>query len=112
MQHDDHRHADDAGDRSDVADEVETEFRVERGVHRVRHGGEQQRVTVGRRRHDDLGADIAAGARQVLGDEGLSEAVGQPLPDQPRAYVDAAAGGKARDDLHRPHRIIFRESRE
>jgi hypothetical protein len=40
----------------------------------------------------------------------LSEVLGQPLPDQPRANVDAAAGGKARDDPHRPRRVIFRES--
>jgi hypothetical protein len=47
----------------------------------------------------------------VLGDEGSSEVVGQPLPDQPRGDVDAAAGGKADDDPHRPRRIVFRESR-
>src|SRR6476646_6261981 len=37
--------------------------------------------------------------------------VGQPLPDQPRGDVDAAARGKTRDDLHRPRRIIQRGCR-
>ena len=108
IEQDHHRHADDAGDRGDVAEKIEFEFVVERGVDRVRHGGEQQRVSIGRRVHDGFGADVAAGARTVLGHEGLAQPVGQPLADQARGDVDAAAGGKTGDDAHRPRRIILR----
>ena len=78
-----HRHADDAGDRRDVAHEIEVQFFVERGVDRVRDRW-QQRVAIGRGVHDRLGADIAAGAGAVLDHEGLPETVGQPLADQAR----------------------------
>jgi hypothetical protein len=108
MQQDDHRHADDAGDRRDAADKVEIEFVVERGVDRVRHGGKQKRISVGGRVDDGLGADVAAGARPVLDDEGLAQPVGKPLTDQARGDVDPAAGGKPGDDAHRPRRIILR----
>src|SRR5262245_63832095 len=43
--------ADDARDRCDVADEVETELIVERGVDRVRRRDEEQRVTVRSEEH-------------------------------------------------------------
>src|SRR5215468_5013613 len=43
--------ADDARDRCDVADEIETELVVERGVDRVRCRDEEQRVTVRWRAH-------------------------------------------------------------
>lgn len=109
MHHDDHGHADDAADGRDVADEVEVEFWIERGVDRIRYGRKQQRVAVGGRIDHGLGADIAAGAGTVLGDEGLAKPVREPLPDQPRRDVDAAARGKARDDAHRPRRIVERE---
>ena len=108
MQQDDHRHADDAGDRGDVADEVELQIIVERGVDRVRHGGEQQRVAVGRGADHGLGADIAAGAGAVFDHEGLPEPLVEPLADQPRRDVDAAAGGKTGNDAHRPGRVILR----
>ena len=69
---------------------------------------QQQRVAVRRRAHDRLGADIAAGARPVLDDEWLAEPLRQPLADQARDDVGAAAGGKADDDAHRPRRIGLR----
>ena len=46
--------------------------------------GNEQRVTVGGRPDDRLGADIGAGAWPVLNDELLAEALGQPLADQTR----------------------------
>jgi hypothetical protein len=58
--------------------------------------------------HHGLGADVAAGARPVLDDEGLTQPFGQPLADQPRGDVDAAACGEAGNDAHRPRRIILR----
>ena len=89
--------ADDAGDRRDVADEIEIELVVERRVDRVRRTDQQQRVAVGGRAHDRLGADVAAGARPVLDDEWLAEPLRQPLPDQAREDVGRAAGGNGDD---------------
>ena len=89
-------YADDARDRRDVADEIEIELVVERRVDRVRRRGQEERVAVGRRVHDGLGADIAAGARPVLDDELLAEPLRQPLPHQPRDDVGRAAGAESR----------------
>ncbi len=108
MHQDDHRDADDAGDRGDVADEVEIELVVERRIDRIGDGGEKQRVSVRLRIHDGLGAEVAAGSRPIFDDEILAEPLGQPLPDQARGDVDPAAGRKADDDVHRPCRIGLR----
>ena len=89
--------ADDARDRRDVADEIEIELVVERRVDRVRSRDQEERVAVGGRTHDRLGADIAAGARPVLDDEWLAEPLRQPLTHQARDDVGRAAGGKADD---------------
>ena len=103
------RHAHDAGDRGDVADEIEIEILVQRGVDGIRRGHREQRVAVGRRAHHRLGADIAAGARLVFDDEGLAEPLGEPLAHQPHDDVLRAAGGKADDQVHRPRRIVERK---
>ena len=105
------RHADDAGDRRHVADEVEIELLVERRVDGVRGRDEQQRVAVGRRAHHRLGRDVAAGARPALDHERLPEPLGQPLADEPGEDVGRAAGRKADDDAHRPGRPGLRPAR-
>ena len=102
--------SDDARDRRDVADEIEIELVVERRVDRVRERRQEERVAVGRRTHDRLGANIVAGARPVLDDEWLAEPLRQPLSHQAREDVGRAAGGKADDDAHRPRRIGLRPS--
>ena len=66
-------------DRHDVADEIEAEVLVERGVGRHRLRDQQQRVAVRLRARDRLDAEIGAGARPVLDDEGLAHVVRQPL---------------------------------
>src|SRR5215475_11221762 len=43
----------------DIADEIEVELVVERGVDRVRCSDIQERIAVGRRTHDRLSANIA-----------------------------------------------------
>ena len=101
--------ADDAGDRRDVADEIEIEIVVERGVDRVGLVDPEQRVAIGRRMHHRLGGDIGAGARAILDDELLAKALRQPLADQSRSNVGRCAGRKAADDAHRPRRIGLRE---
>jgi hypothetical protein len=73
--HDHHaRHADNAGDRSNIANKIEIELVVQRRVDRVVAPGHEQRIAVRRCAHDRLGADIAAGSRSVLDDEWLAEA--------------------------------------
>jgi hypothetical protein len=100
--------ADDARDRCDVVDEVETELVVESGVDRVRRRHEEQRVTVRGRAHDGFGGDIGGCPGPVFDDELLAEPLGQPLTDQARGDVGGAAGGKTDDQAHRPRRIVLR----
>src|SRR5215472_2968274 len=57
-----------ACDRRDVADEIETELVIERGVDGVPTADYEQRVAVSGRAHDRLGADIAARAWSILDD--------------------------------------------
>src|SRR5580704_11762660 len=58
-----------AGHGRNIAQVAETESRIERRVDGVRRTIEEQRVTVRRRVHDDLGAEIAAGAAPIFDDE-------------------------------------------
>src|SRR5687767_238309 len=76
--HHDQRHADDAGDRRDVAAEIE--LVVECCVDRVRSADMEERVAVRRRLCDRLGGDIARRTRPVLDDEWLTKPARQPLP--------------------------------
>jgi uncharacterized protein len=71
-------------------------------VDRVRRSDQEERMAVRRCLHDRLSANIAGGARPVLDDELLAEPLGEPLPHQARDGVDAAPGGKAEHDAHRP----------
>jgi hypothetical protein len=88
------------GDRLDAgrAEELVGDEALGRGEH---DGAVLRRGLV-----DEVGSHHAAGAGAVLGDKGLAEPVGEPLPDQPRRDVDPAAGRKAGDDAHRAGRII------
>ena len=74
----------DAGDRSDVAQEVEIQILVKRRVDGARRERHQQRVTVGAGVRHGLGADVAGGARLVLHHKRLAEVIGEPLADQAR----------------------------
>src|SRR5215467_8880207 len=78
-------------DRRDVADEIEVELFVQRRVDRVVPPDHEQRVAVGRRTYNRLGADIAAATRPVVDHELLAEALRQPLTDQARDDVRRAA---------------------
>src|SRR5262249_33827219 len=62
-------------------------------------------VPIGRRMHDGLGRDIAAGARAILDDELLAKPLGQPLSYEARQDVGRATSPKADDDANRPRRI-------
>ena len=100
----------DAGDRRDVAEEIEVQLFVERCIDRVGDADQQEHVPVGRRFDDGLRGEIAAGARPVLHDEGLAEPLGQPLPYKARQDVGRAAGAEADDQAHWPGRISLRAS--
>src|SRR5215831_19809674 len=68
----DHHHVgktDYAGDRGDIAQEVEAELFIERGVDRSWWANKKERVAVGGRTYDRRGAKIAAGAGAVLDNE-------------------------------------------
>ena len=99
-----------AGDRRDVAQEVEAQLLIERVVDRVRRHPLQQRVAVRRRLHHRLGPDVAAGARPVLDQDRLAEPLGEPLRHQAGEDVGAAAGSEADDDADRLRRISLRGS--
>src|SRR5262245_60992992 len=73
------RLASNARNRRDVADEIEIELVVEGGVDRVHESGHEERISVGGRVHDHLGADIAGSSWSVLDDELLAEPIRQPL---------------------------------
>ena len=102
--------SDDAGNRRDVADEIETEFFVECRIDCVYRTAQQERVTVSGGTNDRFGRQIAARAGPVLDDERLLELLRQPLTDQARNDVKIAACRKADEDAHRSRRIGLRES--
>jgi hypothetical protein len=72
------------------------------------HGGEQQRVAVGRPLGDELGADIAAGAGPVLDHEGLAQNFSHLRRHDAADNVGRAAGGERNDHLHRVRWKIIR----
>jgi hypothetical protein len=78
---------------------------------RARQGtDDEQRIAVRGRLSDRLGADIAAAARPVVDDEGLTEPFREPLTHQAREDVDRASGPNADDNAHRTRRIGLRPS--
>src|SRR5262249_26659197 len=100
--------SDHARDRCDVAEEIEIEVLVERCVGRAGGAALEERVSVGRRAYNRLGADIAAAARTVLDDERLAEALRQPLAHQTGDDVSRSAGSEWHDQTYRPRRIGLR----
>jgi hypothetical protein len=94
---------DQLSDRHQLLDGIEAEVLEQEGIAGDRGiRGEQQRVTVGRRAGDALGADHGAGARLVLDDDRLLPRLGQALGQRPRQVVDTAAGRIRHDQPHGP----------
>src|SRR5437867_11905958 len=58
-----------AGDRRDVADEIEIELFVERRISRVRKTNQEKRVAIRGRIHDGLGGDVGTRDGRVPDDE-------------------------------------------
>jgi hypothetical protein len=97
-----------ACDRCDVADEIEIELVVERGVDRVRRSDKEKRIAVRRCAHDYPCGYVAACTGSVLDDKWLAQLFGQPLTHQARQDVGRTAWRKADDDMYRPRRIGLR----
>ena len=68
-----------ARDWRNVANEIEVELLIERWVHRVRIGDQEEGVTVSVSTHDRVGSYISTSTRPVLNDECLVEAFREPL---------------------------------
>src|SRR5690349_7527198 len=98
-------HTGNSRDRRDVAEKVEVESFIERGVDRTCVRDQQERVTIGICIYDQLRRDVAAPTWAVLDDELLTQASRQPLTNKARKNVITAAGGSGDDDAHRAGRI-------
>ena len=88
-----------ARDRSDIAGEIEIETLIECRVVGIRSRNQKQPVAVGARPHGGFSRNIAAGAGMVLDNELLSEALRQPLRNQPCGDVGAAARRKTDEQV-------------
>ena len=95
-------------DRRDIADEIELEVRVERRVHHICQDNHLHRVAVRGCAQSHLGGNIAGGARPVVDNELLAEAVRKPLAHDARDDVGRIPGRKADDHAHGPRRISLR----
>ncbi len=88
------RHAGDERDRREVLDRVVGHLRIQRRIDRLRADrSHQQRVAVGRRLGDEIGAQVAAGAGLVLDDEALAEGLGELGRERAGEDVGRAAPG-------------------
>ena len=90
-----HQHAGHPGQHADgceVADRVEGQLAVQRGVDRKAREGDQQRVAVGRALGDVVGGDVTAGAGTVLDHDGAPERLAHVLADVAGHSVRGAAG--------------------
>ena len=67
--------AEEACNGGEVANEIEIEITVERRVDRVRRCSHQERIAIGGRSRDHLGADIATGARAIVEDKWLTQSL-------------------------------------
>ena len=104
----DERHADDAGNGGDVADEIEIELLVKRCIDRVGGAHDEQRIAVRRCADRGFDRDIAAGARPVVDDDLLTEPLGEPLRHHPRCNVGRTPSRKPNDQAHRSRGVGLR----
>ena len=97
----------DAGDRRDIADEIEIKLVVERRVDRVCRTDQEERVAVGGARTTASVAILVphpAGFRRRMVGQAAPTAIGRSGVRRCRP----PAGGKANNDPHRPRRIGLR----
>ena len=106
----DKRYAHHARDGCYVLDEIKLEILVERLVYCVACVDQKKHVAIGRRVHDCLGGNIAAGPGSVLDDELLSKVLRQPMTDNARSNVGGAAWWIPYKPAHWPIGIGLRKS--
>ena len=112
MHDEQHRHIGDVGDGNERGLGVERHLGVEELIGCEDAGRRhQQRVAVGRRLRDRVGADIAAGARAVFHDDRLAERLRHLVADRARQHVGEPAGRERRDHADRTVGIILRQRR-
>ena len=70
--------------------DVERQLVVELRIDRVRRQREQDRVAVGRRLRDDIGADVAGSAAAVVDDDRLAQRGRERFVQDPRDNIGAA----------------------
>ena len=105
--HQEVRHRPQHGDAGEILGGIERQLGVERRRDRVRGDRvEADRVAVGGRLGDDVGADIAARARAVLDDELLAGQLTELGADDAGECVGRPAGRKDHDVAHRPARPV------
>src|SRR3954452_19753745 len=93
----DHRH------RREVAQVIERQLGIERGIDRVRrHRDPAERVAVRRRARHFGNADVAARTRLVVEIERLAEVARQHVAEDAALEVGRAAGRERQDEPHRP----------
>ena len=109
MQQEDLGQAADARHRRNVADEIVSKLLIKCRIDRIHRAGQEQRVSVSGRAHHGLCADVASGARSILGNEWLPKPLRQPLPHEAREDVGAASRRERNDYPYRPRRIGLRQ---
>ncbi len=96
--------------RGEIRDHVVRHVLAEPLVQRGRAFDHQQRVAVGRRLGDEVGADHAAAGGPVLNDDRLLQPLLQFLGDQPAGGVDAAARADRHDERNGARGVELRRS--
>ena len=94
-------------DRSEVFEGIIAEIGLNKRIHGERPvRADQQRITVGLRVRDILGADAAAGPGAVLDHDRLPQRFADLIADNAADDVGIAARGERHDQPDRPSRII------
>ena len=82
-----------AGNRLDVAHDIDRAFFIERHVDGMRRSDLQKRISIRWRARGRLQGEIAAGTRPIVDDHRLPEPLRQRLTDEARDDVGRATGG-------------------
>jgi hypothetical protein len=92
-------------DRSQILHRIVGHRLIEQWIDDLIIGVDENGVTVGRGMRGFLGANIAAGADNILDKELLTEMLREPFRQQPGKDIARSAGTKSDDDAHRVRRI-------
>lgn len=90
------------------ATESVREFFVQRGADEMRIADREQRIAVGRRFGDLIGADGRARAGPIVDDDLVTERVGQFLRKYAARHIGRAARRKRHDKPDWPVRVVLR----